>query len=178
MKITYFTRFLFALVLLFSFTLTAEAQKPKSPPASASHTMGDLTVTINYNAPSVRGRTVWGSLVPYNRVWRTGANSATTIEVNMDVMIEGQKLAAGKYALFTIPSDGEWTFIFNKEADQWGAYNYDSSKDVLRITTKTGKAPEFTEQMTFEVGDNDESVGVVSFLWENLKTSFEVLPAL
>jgi len=176
MKSLSFTRFLFAAILIVGLAFTAEAQtgKPKSPPVTASHTIGDLTIAVNYNAPSVKGREVWGSLVPNGKVWRTGANSATTFSVNKDVMINGEKLAAGKYALFTIPNDGEWIIIFNKEADQWGAYSYDKGQDALRITTKTGKSPEFTEQMTFQVGDNDENVGVVSFMWENLKTSFNV----
>lgn len=176
MKSLSFTRFLFAAILMFSLTFTAEAQsgKPKSPPVAATHTIGDLKIDVNYNAPSVRGRSVWGKLVPYGKVWRTGANSATTFEVNQDVLINGEKLAAGKYALFTIPSADEWTIIFNKEANQWGAYSYDKGQDALRITTKTGATQEMVEQMTFEVGDNDENIGVVSFMWENLKTSFSV----
>lgn len=171
-----FTRFLFAAILMVSiaFTATAQSGKPKSPPATASHSVGDLKIDINYNAPSVRGRAVWGNLVPYGKVWRTGANSATTFNINQDVLINGKKLAAGKYSLFTIPSDGEWTIIFNKEANQWGAYSYDKGQDALRITTKTGTTQTFMEQMTFEVGDNDENIGVVSFMWENLKTSFNV----
>ncbi|MEM6321425.1 MAG: DUF2911 domain-containing protein [Bacteroidota bacterium] len=179
MKSVFFSRLLLAAVLLFGLNFTAAAQsgKPKSPPVETSHTIGDLTIGINYNAPSVRGRKIWGSLVPNGKVWRTGANGATTFTVSKDVMIDGKKLAAGTYALFTIPTDGDWTFIFNTEANQWGAYNYDSSKDALRITTKTGKAPEFVEQMTFNVGDNDENVGVVSFTWENLKTNFNVTAA-
>lgn len=178
MKSLSITRFLFAALFLIGFAFTAEAQnKPKSPPKTASHTIGDLTIDINYNAPSVRGRKIWGGLESYGKVWRTGANSATTFEVNQDVLINGEKLAAGKYALFTIPTEGDWTIIFNKEANQWGAYSYDESKDALRIKVKTGKAPEFTEQMTFLVGDNDEDVGVVSFMWENLKTNFNVAVA-
>ena len=176
MKPIFFTRFLLAALFCFGLTFSLDAQsgKPKSPPASATHTLGDLTISINYNAPSVRGREVWGALVPLNKVWRTGANSATTFEVNKNVQINGEALKAGKYALFTIPGDGEWTIIFNKEPNQWGAYSYDDGQDALRITTKTGKTPEFVEQMTFNVGDNDENVGVVDFLWENLKTSFSV----
>lgn len=179
MKPIFFTRFLFAAILLLGITFSAEAQagKPKSPSVTASHTVDGLTIDINYNAPSIRGRKVWGALVPNGKVWRTGANSATTFSVNKDVLINGKELAAGKYALFTIPNDGEWTIIFNKEANQWGAYSYDSGQDALRITTKTGTAPTFTEQMTFKVGDNDENIGTVSFLWENLKTSFNVSTA-
>ncbi len=176
MKSLSFTRFLFAAILMLSvaFTATAQSGKPKSPPVTATHTIGDLKIDINYNSPSVKGRDVWGALVPYGKVWRTGANNATTFEVNQEVLINGETLAAGKYSLFTIPSDGEWTIIFNKEANQWGAYSYDKGQDALRITTKTGKTQEMVEQMTFEVGDNDENVGVVSFMWENLKTSFSV----
>jgi len=161
-------------MLSVAFTATAQSGKPKSPPVTATHTIGDLKIDINYNSPSVKGRDVWGALVPYGKVWRTGANNATTFEVNQEVLINGETLAAGKYSLFTIPSDGEWTIIFNKEANQWGAYSYDKGQDALRITTKTGKTQEMVEQMTFEVGDNDENVGVVSFMWENLKTSFSV----
>ncbi len=176
MKSLSFTRFLFAAILMLSvaFTATAQSGKPKSPPVTATHTIGDLKIDINYNSPSVKGRDVWGALVPYGKVWRTGANNATTFEVNQEVLINGETLAAGKYSLFTIPSDGEWTIIFNKEANQWGAYSYDKGQDALRITTKTGKTQEMVEQMTFELGDNDENVGVVSFMWENLKTSFSV----
>jgi hypothetical protein len=176
MKSIYFTRLLSVFVLLLGLTVSLEAQngKPKSPPATAAHTVGDLNITVNYNAPSIRGREVWGALVPHGKVWRTGANKATTFEVNKDVLINGKSLSAGKYALFTIPNKGEWTFIFNKEPDQWGAYNYDKGKDALRIKVKTGAAPSFTETMAFKVGDNDEKVGVVSFVWENLKASFNV----
>lgn len=175
MKSIQFTRFLVATLLFLGLSFNAEAQKkPKSPPVTVAHTIGDLGITVDYNSPSIKGREVWGKLVPYGKVWRTGANGATTFEVTQDVLVNGEKLAAGKYSLFTIPTEGEWTFIFNKVADQWGAYSYDNGKDALRITTKTGKAPAFTEAMTFEVGDNDENVGVVSFVWENLKTSFNV----
>ena len=174
MKSIYFTRLLFAVLLFFGIAMAASAQK-KSPPATASHTIGDLSITIDYHSPFVRGREVWGKLVPYGKVWRTGANEATTFEVNKDVLINGEKLAAGKYALFTIPDKDEWIFIFNKEAAQWGHYNYDASKDALRVKTKPGKAIRFTESMTFSIGDNDENVGIVSFAWENLKTGFNVV---
>jgi len=176
MKAFSFTRILFVFFLLAGLGTMTEAQtdKPKSPPVSASHTVGDLTIKINYNAPSARGRTLWGELVPNGKVWRTGANKATTFEINQDVLINGEKLMAGKYALFTIPNEKEWTIIFNKEADQWGAYSYDAGKDALRIKVNTGKSPEFSEQMTFDVGDNDENIGVVSFRWGDLKTHFNV----
>jgi len=171
MKSIYVTRFLVAALLLVSFSFTADAQKkPKSPPQSVTQTIGDLTIDINYNAPSVKGRKVWGALVPTGQVWRTGANDATTFEINKAVTINGKQLAAGKYSLFTIPNEAEWTFIFNKQAEQWGAYKYKEAQDALRVTAQPTTAPEFTEQMTFEV----DEAGVVSFLWENLKVSFTV----
>jgi hypothetical protein len=114
----------------------------------------------------VKGRTIWGDLVPYGKVWRTGANEATTIETNKDIMIQGQKLPAGKYALFTIPGETEWTWIFNSVWDQWGAYKYDGSKDVLRITTKPQKSPVFHEQLRFDITNEK-----ISLAWENLLIS-------
>jgi len=171
MKSIYFTRFLVAALLLVSFSFTADAQKqPKSPPQSIMQEIGDLQIDLNYNAPSVKGRKIWGALVPTGQVWRTGANDATTFEINKAVTINGEQLAAGKYSLFTIPNGKEWTFIFNKQAEQWGAYKYKEAQDALRVTAQPTAAPEFTEQMTFEM----DATGVVSLLWEDLKVSFTV----
>lgn len=159
----------------FSGSLQAQgesAMRP-SPPAKASAAIGDLQVTIDYSQPSVKGRTIWGMLVPYGRVWRTGANEATTFQVNQDVLIEGAKLPAGKYALFSIPDKDKWTFIFNKNPDQWGAYGYDEAADALRVETEPGKATTFTERMTFEV---DEETGHILLNWENISVGFEVKP--
>ena len=171
MKSIYFSRFLIAALLLVSFSFTADAQKkPKSPPKSVSQEIGDLKIDINYNAPYVKGRKIWGDLVPTGQVWRTGANSATTFEINKAVSINGEQLAAGKYALFTIPNGEEWTFIFNKQAEQWGAYKYKEAQDALRVTAVPSAAAEFTEQMAFDV----DAAGVVSLMWENLQVSFTV----
>ena len=168
------SRFLLMVLLFLGLTVQAEAQskKPKSPPQSAEATVGSLDIKVNYNAPSVRGREVWGELVPYGKVWRTGANSATTLEINQDVTIEGQKLAAGKYSIFTIPNNDKWTFIFNKEHDQWGAYNYNEGKDALRVDVQAGKSAEFTEQMLFDVTDE----GRIVFRWADLETGFDLGP--
>lgn len=170
MKSTFLTRFLFFAIFLIGFSYTAEAQKAKSPPKSLTHTLGDLTIDINYNAPSVKGRKIWGGLESYDEIWRTGANSATTFEISKATEINGQALAAGKYAVFTIPSKDSWTFIFNKESDQWGVYNYKEKQDALRIVVTPNYGAEFTEQMAFEVSDDGE----VSLVWEKLKASFVV----
>ncbi|MCS7018176.1 MAG: DUF2911 domain-containing protein [Cytophagales bacterium] len=164
-----------SIVFLCLFLLTgifaqAQDKQPLSPPASVSEKIGETLVTIHYSQPSVRGRKIWGELVPYGKVWRTGANKATTFEVSQDVTIEGKKLPKGKYALFTIPGEKEWTIIFNSKHDQWGAYDYKESEDVLRVKVKPATADEHFEAMTFDI--NKE--GIVSLLWEKMRVSFQV----
>ncbi len=165
--------FVFSVCCIFS-TACAQEDKSKrpSPPAEAKGKIGSAEVVINYSQPGVKDREIWGALVPYGDVWRTGANEATTFEVSEDVMIEGQKLPAGTYGLFTIPNEDEWTIIFNTDSKQWGAYDYDESKDVLRVKVKPTESEEFTERMTFEV-DKEK----VDYMWENLQLSFKVEPA-
>lgn len=104
------------------------------------------------------------------KVWRTGADSATVFKVNKKVKIEGKKLAAGRYALFTIAGDNEWTIIFNKNTAQWGAYTYDKADDILRVMVKPKKAAAFAEKMTFKIDPN----GTVSLLWGNDDIEFHV----
>lgn len=146
-----------ALSILAALTFNSQAQvsnknKRQSPPAVMSHQFGDAKVVIKYSQPSAKGREVYGGLVPYDQVWRTGANEATKF-VTDTISIEGQILPAGTYALFTIPGEEEWTVIFNSEANQWGAYKYDESKDVLRIKVKSTPI-KMHETMTFHVMDN------------------------
>ncbi len=165
-------KFLFLATALFitSVAFAQEAKAKPSPAATATGKIGDKTVTITYAQPAVKGREVWGKLVPYDAVWRTGANDATTFEVDKDVTIEGQALKAGKYALFTIPTEGgEWTIIFNSVAKQWGAFKYDATKDVLRVKVKSKKSKEMMERMTFEIKGN-----MVNLAWENLAVAFKV----
>ncbi len=171
-------RVLFLIALLtFGMASTSMAQdksKRPSPPAEAKATIGDLTISISYGSPAVKGRKIWGSLEAYDKVWRTGANEATTIEVNKDVVINGETLPAGKYALFSIPKEKEdWVVIFNKDAKQWGAYNYSEAKDALRIKVKAEKTEQLTERLTFKV----DETGIVTFAWEYLTFSFTVKKA-
>jgi len=144
-----------------------DAATRPSPPLEQKGKLQDAQVMINYSAPSVKGRTIWGDLVPYGKVWRTGANEATTFETDKDIMIQDQKLPAGKYALFTIPGESEWTWIFNSQPDQWGAYKYDESKDVLRVKSVAQPSPVFHEQLKFDTGGDK-----VTLYWENLQVSF------
>ena len=159
---------MFLLFSSFSISLMAQNSKP-SPAVTATGKAGDATVTINYGSPSVKGRKIWGDLVPFGKVWRTGANDATTFEIDADVKIEGQTLAKGKYALFTIPEENEWTIIFNKNPKQWGSYSYKQEEDVLRVKVKPGKSSSFNEKLAFEVSGNK-----VFIRWENAEVAFKV----
>lgn len=146
-----------------------KAARP-SPPVQVSQKVGETTVTISYGQPSIKGRKVWGELVPYGQVWRTGANEATTFEVDKDVKIEGMTLAAGKYGFFTIPNENEWTIIFNKVPNQWGAFKYDEKQDTLRVKVKPKKSSKFNEKLMYAVS----SKGTVGILWENVEVDFNV----
>jgi len=140
-----------------------------SPKKKMTAKIGDADISIVYGSPSVRGRTIWGDLEPYDEVWRTGANEATTIEFSKDVMIEGQNLAAGKYALFTIPKEGDWTIIFNSNPDQFGDYNYKEEEDVLRAEVNPSMLSESVEQMEF-VLEGDKIV----LRWDKIAVPFTV----
>lgn len=170
--------FLLATILLVSVFTTLQAQDDKSkrpsPLVQKQASIGDLTIAINYGSPAVKGRKIFGGLEAYGKVWRTGANEATTFEVNKDVTINGEQLTAGKYALFTIPGENEWIVIFNKQAEQWGAYNYDEKKDALRVTVKSSATPETTERLMFNI---DSKTGKVIFMWEKVAFSFDVKKA-
>lgn len=146
-----------------------DKSKRPSPPAEVKGVIDSADIAIFYSSPAVKGRIIWGELVPYGKVWRTGANEATVFETSRDLVIQGQTLPAGKYALFTIPREHEWTFIFNSEWNQWGAFKYDENKDVLRIKVPVAKSATFNERMKFEIIDD----GVVLF-WENLQVGFPV----
>ena len=162
---------LFSAVLFISIGVFGQ-NPPASPPAKVSETTAKgTTITINYSQPSVKGRTIGKDLEPMEgKVWRTGANKATVFEVNKDVKVEGQALAAGKYGLFTLVNGDEWTIIFNKTWDQWGAFNYKDADDALRVKVKGGKAKAFSEKMTFAVNKN----GTVSLMWGDKQADFKV----
>jgi len=153
----------------FSSTELSAQNKPLSPKETLTETVGGAKTTIVYCKPSARGRKMLGGNEPYGKVWRTGANEATTIEFDKAVTIEGKELAAGKYALFTIPNEGEWTIIFNSVANQWGAYNYDESKDALRVNVNPSKTKEFVETFTIKP-EKDK----IALLWENTQVEFKV----
>ncbi len=157
-----------------------EAPKPAplrlprpSPNATLTQSVGLTDITIKYSRPGVKGRPIWGALVPYDMVWRTGANEATTITFSDDVTIEGTKLAAGTYSLHTIPSRNEWTIVFNNVSNQWGSFSYDPAKDALRVKAKPERA-EFREWLSFEVPEMSNDMAKIMIRWENLGVPFTV----
>lgn len=140
-----------------------------SPPKEASGQIAGADILINYSSPAVKGRKIWGGLEAYGAVWRTGANEATTIEFSKAVTIEGKTLAAGKYALFSIPNEDKWVIIFNTDTEQWGATNYDESKDALRVEVKPKNLDQQVERMEFEVAAEG-----VALRWDKIEVSFKV----
>jgi len=160
-------------LLVASFMFAQDLKLPRvSQKASVTQTVGLTEVTITYSRPGVKGRAIWGGLVPYDKVWRTGANEATTISFSDDVKIGGQSLPAGTYSLHTIPAKEEWTIIINSAANQWGSYEYDQSKDAIRIKVKPQEGPH-QEWMMFSFTDVQTSSATVEFAWEKLRVPFK-----
>ena len=144
----------FLCIALLTATFVNAQSKPASPAVSVTGKINGATITINYSSPSVKGRVIWGELVPFNKVWRAGANDATTIETDKELSIEGQKLPAGKYSFFVIPNEKECVIIFNKEAKQWGAYKYNEAEDQLRVTVKQQLADTNVEGLIYNINKN------------------------
>ena len=135
-----------------------------------SQEVNGTKITIDYSSPSKRGRDVFGGMEEYGKVWRTGANESTWIEVSKDVEVEGETLAAGKYGLFTIPGEDEWTIIFNKKWDGWGAYEYKEADDVLRVKVKPTSTDAVVEMLTIDI----EKSGDVILAWDQTKVEFSI----
>jgi len=152
---------------------TTHEQNSSSPRKAAMSNVGDSHVHIDYSAPSVKGRKIWGGLVAYDQIWVTGAHKATSINFPNDVMIKDAKVSSGKYALFTIPSKSEWTLILNKNWDQHLADDYDQSLDIVRFKVNPEKIEQLHEQLTFDVKEKGGNTGSVSMSWEKLKISFD-----
>ncbi|HOZ86394.1 MAG TPA: DUF2911 domain-containing protein [Bacteroidia bacterium] len=157
------------LIFLTSSTFLFSQKKMESPRDSVSGKIGKANIAINYGSPSVRGRKIWGELVPYGKVWRAGANEATTFSTDQAITVEGKKLAPGRYSFFVIPGEKEWTVIFNKTANQWGAYEYKASDDALRVSVKTKKSAAMHERLNYKINKNN-----ISLLWENLEVPISV----
>ncbi len=143
-----------------------------SPLKESKGTIAGAHISIKYGSPSVKGRTVFGALVPYDEVWRMGANEATNITTDKDVKINGQLLKAGKYAIFSIPSENEWTVIFNTTWDQWGSYDYEESKDALRFKAAPIQTELKQETLDFSIEKNS-----IVFQWDHTKIEIPVTAA-
>jgi hypothetical protein len=160
----------FVNLIFVSFTFAQE--KLLSPEATVKANIKGVEIEIQYCRPSARGRKMVGGVDPYGKVWRTGANKATSISFDKNVMVEGKNLPKGKYGFFTIPGENEWTIIFNKTYDQWGAYDYDEKQDVLRVVVKAKKSPSFVQTFTITPGKDN-----ISLIWENFIVAFTVKPS-
>jgi hypothetical protein len=147
-----------------------------SPRAIAAERIGMTDVTIVYHRPFVKGRKVWGGLVPYGQVWRAGANENTTIEFGGPVMVEGQPLAKGIYGLHMIPTPDDWTVIFSRESGAWGSFSYDQKEDALRVTVKP-QPGELHEALAYDFDDLKFDSAVARLHWEKLTVPFRVAVA-
>jgi Protein of unknown function (DUF2911) len=168
-------------VLLVSFfmltfsALFAQIKTPASSPvATVTQAVGLTKITVEYSRPAVRGRKIFGDLVPFDKVWRTGANKITTIKFDDDVMVEGKKIAAGTYGWYTFPGKSQWTIALNTDDKQWGAYQYDSAKDVLRLNVKPEKTKGLVENMTITVEQTGKNTADVVLSWEKTAVRMKV----
>ncbi len=161
----------FFMMTCFNFQLAAQKDKSKrpSPPAQAINTISGVNVTIDYSQPSLKERDI-NTLAPVGKVWRTGANEASWIEISDDVRINGNSLEKGKYGLFTINNETEWIIIFNEVWDQWGAYDYAESKDALRVKVTPTKSETSSEKLTISIADD----GNVKLKWGNTVVPFTI----
>jgi Protein of unknown function (DUF2911) len=149
-------------------------QPPASPPGIASVTFADgKTVTIDYSRPSMRGRKIFGGLVPYGEVWRTGANAATSLKTDVDLIIGGAAVPAGSYTLYTIPNENGWKLIINKQTGQWGTA-YDEKQDLARVDMKVAKNAAPTEQFTILLDKSGASAATLKLDWAGTTASVAV----
>jgi hypothetical protein len=150
-----------------------KASRP-SPPATASGKVNGANITINYSSPAVKGRKIFGDLVPYNEVWRAGANEATILETDKAIKVEGKPLPAGKYSLYAVPGEKEWTIILNKQTGQWGVKQggvttRDEAQDALTVKVKPKKSASMNERLAYEVTNNG-----IALRWENVEVPVSV----
>ena len=154
-------------LLALTVSMAQDKSKRPSPPAVAEGSIDGVKIKVDYSAPSAKGRKMLGGTEAFGKVWRTGANEATVFETDNPAKIEGQALAAGKYELFTIPGEAEWTIIFQKYGKQWGAFDYKESNDVLRVKVKPGKTNAFVETFKITVAKDK-----ITLEWENTQVAF------
>jgi hypothetical protein len=147
---------------------------PLSPPAQASVKIGAATVTIDYARPSIRGRKIMGGLVPFDKVWRTGANAATTLKTDAPLEIGGVAVPAGTYTLYTMPGEKAWKLIINMQTGQWGT-EYNQARDHARVDLKVEAIPQPVEQFTITLAATGPAAGLLSMEWELTRVSIPFL---
>ncbi len=152
----------------------APAVPQASPPASLQQQIGLTDFTVAYASPGVKGRKIFGDLVPFDQVWRTGANGVTTLEASRDFKLGGKNVPAGKYALHTIPGKSSWTVILNSEVNAWGSYSYDQKKDVVRIQVKPETMAASRERMTFLFSDTTDDGAKLDLEWEKVRVRIPI----
>jgi hypothetical protein len=146
--------------------MTAVHAQRASPHETAKATIDGATITVDYGRPYVKGRTIMGGLVPYGKVWRTGADEATTLTTDKAIQIAGAAVPAGKYTLYTLPGENEWQLIINKQTGQWGT-QYDQAQDLARVPLKKSATSAPVEQLTIGIDKNPAGGGVLKIAWEN-----------
>ncbi|MDB4981767.1 MAG: hypothetical protein JWM82_2519 [Myxococcales bacterium] len=158
--------------LVLTFVLSASAggadEKRASPHEQVSATVGGKKVTVAYGRPYKKGRVIFGGLVPYDQVWRTGADEATTLTTDGELTIGTLRVPKGTYALFTIPGKSAWTLVVNKTAKQWGAFSYDAKEDVGRVPMKVGARAAPVEQFTIELPPAGDRKAVLELSWDKV----------
>jgi len=161
-------------LLLFAYVSSAQIIFPVlSPRGSISQWVGNTFVTISYERPAAREREIFGSLVPFGELWRTGAGYCTRLSVDQPVKIGNERVSAGRYALFTIPGEDEWVVILNSDTTLYGTYGYNPDKDVVRFIVKPEKTSRFYESLTFDI-DVVPNDAVVYLSWANTQISFTI----
>ena len=170
-------KFILSIVALASLSYGIQAQElPKpSPSAEIEQRIGLTDITVKYSRPGVKGRTIWGELVKFDDVWRAGANKATFFSTSADIKVQGKELPKGDYSVFIIPSKaGDWTVIFNKETELWGAGDYKMEDDQLRVMAKASKSSEMVERLEYRFMNVDEKSGMFVMDWENTRLSVKI----
>jgi hypothetical protein len=154
-------------------TQTTYAQAPKSPADSAMVSTAGADIKVYYSRPSKRGREIFGKLVPYGEVWRTGANGATEIVFSKDVNFGGKAVKAGRYALFTIPTKDKWTVILSSKLGQWGAFSYNAKDDVVRVEATPAAQKDVTEMFIIKLDKADKGASLV-MMWDQTSVTVPV----
>jgi len=160
-------------LLLLSTSLFSQLELPQSSPkASIGYRVGLTDVTINYSSPAVKKRAIYGTLVPFDKVWRAGANKCTDITFSTDVKIGKVTVSKGKYGFFLIPKSGNtWTAILNSDFEQWGAYDYKESKDIVRIDVPVEVLAKSIEHLQYRIDDRGIDQGAIVFEWEKKRVA-------